>query len=648
MKGTLTEKIISRALLSGDPVTDTSLRVRVHQTLTQDSTGTVVYLQMEAMGIDRVKTEKSVAYIDHNTLQTGPENAEDHRFIQSAAARYGITFSKAGNGICHQLHLENFAVPGKILMGSDSHTPTCGGLGMLAVGAGGLDVAEAMAFGAIDLTVPRVIGIRLTGSRKPWVAAKDVILAVLKELTVSGGIGSVLEYSGAGVATLSVTERAAIANMGAEAGATSSVFPSDDNTRLYLKAQQREQDYLALAAEPDACYDRELTIDLDTLEPMIAHPHSPDRVTTVTAAGPLPVQQILIGSCTNASYHDLMKTAAILKDRQVHPGVNLAISPGSASILEMMSRNGALADMIRAGARILECACGPCIGMGQSPAGGSVSLRTFNRNFKGRSGTSDAAVYLCSPETAAVSALTGKLTDPAVFLENLVVPDDTDKYVISRHLFAIPAAPSSTPPALVKGSNIREVPLNAPPENQWRGEVVMKAGDHVTTDDIMPSDASLLPFRSNIPHLSAYCFEALDKDFVRRCRETANGLIVAGRNYGQGSSREHAALVPLYLGVKAVMAQSFARIHRSNLINSGILPLTFLHPEDMASLALSTKVHFLNVREALETGTPIQAQADGREAPILLRFDGSEQEVAWLLAGGKLNWIKENMKGEVS
>ncbi|MDR0308381.1 MAG: aconitate hydratase, partial [Coriobacteriales bacterium] len=598
---TLAYKVLQDHLLAGKLAVGERITIRIDQTLTQDSTGTMVYLQLEAMDIGKVATDLSVAYIDHNTLQTGFENADDHAFIESVAARHNVIFSKPGGGICHQLHLENYGIPGKTLLGSDSHTPTGGGLGMLAIGAGGLDVAIAMAQGSYSLTVPKVIGVRLTGRLRPWVSAKDVILEVLRQLSVKGGVGAIIEYCGNGVATLSVTDRATITNMGAELGATTSIFPSDENTRIFLAQEGREEVWVPLTADADAVYDEMLEIDLSTLAPMAAKPHSPDNVEAISTIGPLKVDQVAIGSCTNASYSDLMKVAAILRGQRVHPKVSLVIAPGSAAILAELARNGALSDMIAAGARVIECACGPCIGMGQSPKSGAVSLRTFNRNFKGRSGTSDADVYLVSPETAAISAITGVLTEGLAEHGGLGIDLDLDKIPTLTADFAsayasfVEQPPALTDsdelPALVMGPNIKPFPRGraVPTGSDIKGSVVLVAGDNITTDDIMPSDSRLLPYRSNIPHLAEYCFEKIDPEFPAKAKAAqgsniAGAAIIGGDTYGQGSSREHAALVPLYLGIRMVLAKSFARIHRANLINNGILPLVFADPEDAEAI----------------------------------------------------------------
>lgn len=638
MGKTLAYKILEDHLIDGKLSPGEEITIRIDQTLTQDSTGTMVYLQLEAMEVDRVKTELSVAYIDHNTLQTGFENADDHEFIKSVAKRHGVLFSKPGNGICHQLHLENYGKPGKTLLGSDSHTPTGGGLGMIAIGAGGLDVAVAMARGTYSLVAPKVVKVELKGSLKPWVSAKDVILQVLKELTVKGGVGRIIEYTGEGVKSLSVTDRATITNMGAELGATTSVFPSDENTRQYLKSQGREEAYRPLSADEDAVYDEELIIDLDSLTPLAAKPHSPDNVDTVDAIGEIKVDQVAIGSCTNSSYADLMKVAAILKGKKVHPDVSLVISPGSSRILAKMAENGALADIISAGARVIENACGPCIGMGQSPKSGAVSLRTFNRNFKGRSGTLDADVYLVSPETAAISAVKGVLTDGRKSGEALPEIPDTD-FELNDNFIVYPEGFDKSNTEVAMGPNIKPFPRNTALPETVEAKVVLHAGDNITTDDIMPSDSRLLPYRSNIPRLSNYCFEKIDKGFSERCKEAGKCAIAGGENYGQGSSREHAALAPLYLGVKLVAAKSFARIHRSNLINSGIMPLVFDNPADYDDISTGDELVIENAPQQVKSGTvEIKNITTGKTYKTVTNF--SDLEIQLILKGGKINYMK--------
>ena len=630
----LSYKILENHLVNGFLAPGEEITIKIDQTLTQDSTGTMVYLQLEAMNVDHIKTELSVAYVDHNTLQTGFENADDHEFIKSVAKRHGVLYSKPGNGICHQLHLENFGVPGKTLLGSDSHTPTGGGLGMIAIGAGGLDVAMAMAKGTYSLTVPKILKVELTGQLPAWSSAKDIILYILKELTVKGGVGKIIEYAGEGVKTLSVTDRATITNMGAELGATTSIFPSDENTKEYLESQGRAGVYIPLSADPDAVYDEEMTVDLSSIIPMAAMPHSPDNVKTVREIGPIKVDQVAIGSCTNSSYTDLMKVAAILKGKKVADDVSLVISPGSSRILSKMASNGALADLIDAGARIIENACGPCIGMGQSPKSGAVSLRTFNRNFKGRSGTNDADVYLVSPETAAVSAISGILTDgneagiklPAIKSETFE-PND--------HFIVYPDGRGKEN-SLAMGPNIKPFPRNTDLPDKLETVVTLKVGNNITTDDIMPSDSRLLPYRSNVPYLSEFCFEKLDQEFPQRCKSAGSCSIVGGENYGQGSSREHAALAPLFLRIKFVIAKSFARIHRANLINSGILPLVFENPEEIDGFNLGDKLVIENAREQVKSGhVEIKNINTGKTYLTATHF--SDNEIEMILKGGKIN-----------
>ncbi len=639
MGKTLAYKILENHLLEGTLASGNEITIKMDQTLTQDSTGTMVYLQLEAMNVDTIKTELSVAYIDHNTLQTGFENADDHAFIKSVAQRHGVLFSKPGNGICHQLHLENYGKPGKTLLGSDSHTPTGGGLGMIAIGAGGLDVAMAMAKGTYTLTVPKVINVELTGKLRPWVSAKDVILYVLKKLTVKGGVGKIVEYTGEGVKSLSVTDRATITNMGAELGATTSVFPSDENTQKYLAEQGRKDDYIPLSADPDAVYDETLKIDLSELTPLAAMPHSPDNVDSIKNIGNIKVDQVAIGSCTNSSYTDLMKVATILKGKKVHPDVSLVISPGSSKILSKLAENGALANMINAGARIIENACGPCIGMGQSPKSGAVSLRTFNRNFKGRSGTLDANVYLVSPETAAISAVTGVLTDGMTC--NVELPEiNSVDFNFNDSFIVYPEGTNKVNTPVEMGPNIKPFPRNTALDSTINATVVLHAGNNITTDDIMPSDSRLLPYRSNVPHLANYCFEKIDGNFASRCKEVKSCAIIGGENYGQGSSREHAALAPLYLGVKFVIAKSFARIHRSNLINSGIMPFIFENPADYDDFSIGERLVIENAVEQIQSPTVIIKNLDnGKEYKVVTNF--SDQEIKMILCGGKINSIKE-------
>ena len=620
-----------------------SITIKVDQTLTQDSTGTMVYLQLLALDIKAIKTECSVAYIDHNMLQAGFENADDHEFIRSVANKYGIIFSKPGNGICHQIHLERFSKPGKVLIGSDSHTPTCGAVGMLAIGAGGLDVAVGMSHGFYTLKVPKVKNIKLSGTLKPWVSAKDVILTILKELTVKGGVDTVMEYSGEGIKSLSVTDRATIANMGAELGATTSIFPSDDVTYDYFKRQGRPEDFIEMAADPDAKYDSVLEIDLACIEPQTAKPHSPDAVSDVSELEGLRVDQVAIGSCTNASYKDLMRVAQILKGQKVADHVSLVISPGSSNILKMMADNGALGDLIASGARLLEAACGPCIGMGQAPKSNGISLRTFNRNFKGRCGTESAEVYLVSPETAAISAITGYMTSPAALSLHLDVLDVKlpDQFENQMGYFIMPKGDGD----IVMGPNIKPFPSNHALPEKLQGSVLLKTGDNITTDDIVPSSASLLPFRSNVPELAKYCFMSVDSNFYEHAMRLSGGFIVGGENYGQGSSREHAALVPLYLGIKAVIAKSFARIHKANLINSGIMPLVFLDPNDyewQEKEDVYLLDHLDDLSESIQdfiTAFDILNVTRGRTFRV--KLDGSLNDVKIIKLGGQINYLKQ-------
>ena len=640
---TLTYKILEKHLLSGKLIPGEEISIRIDQTLTQDSTGTMAYLQFEAMGIGRVKTMKSVAYIDHNTLQTGFENADDHQYIQTVAKKHGIYCSKPGNGICHQVHVERFGVPGLTLLGSDSHTPTGGGIGMLAIGAGGLDVAVAMGGGAYYLTCPKVVGIRLNGKLPYGVAAKDIILEVLRRLTVKGGVGKVMEYIGDGVASLTVPERATIANMGAELGATTSVFPSDEATRAFLRAQGREQDFTPLTADDDAVYDEMVEIDLDQLVPMVAQPHMPDNVDTVENIGPIKVDQVFIGSCTNSSYQDMMRVARILKGKTVHPDVSLVIGPGSKQVLTMLARNGALADMLGAGARILESACGPCIGMGQSPKTNAVSVRTNNRNFYARSGTKSAGIYLTSCETAAVTALTGVLTDPRCLDIDLEVAQP-EKFEVNDNLVIPPVeAGAEDTVEVVRGPNIKPFPMGKALEDHVTGKVLLKMEDNITTDHIMPSNAKLLPYRSNVPHLSDYCLTPVDETFPARAKQEGGGILVAGQNYGQGSSREHAALVPLYLGIRAVAAKSFARIHQANLINNGILPLTFENEADYDRISRDDVLTLPDVRAKIAAGSEkliLRNDTKNEEYTVLLPL--TERQKGMILAGGLINYTREN------
>lgn len=633
------QKLIASHLVTGDLTPGSEISIRIDQTLTQDSTGTMAYLQLEAMGVDKVRTKRSVAYIDHNMLQSGSENPDDHKYIQTVAAKHGIWFSRPGNGICHQVHLERFSVPGQTLLGSDSHTPTCGAAGMLAIGAGGLDVAVAMGGGAYYLTMPKVCHVVLTGELNPMVSAKDVILEVLRRLTVKGGVGKIMEYGGPGVETLSVPMRATIANMGAELGATTTVFPSDRRTFEFFAARGRRADWAPLTADEDAEYDEEITIDLSALHPLAAQPHSPDNVVPISEIEGIKVDQVCIGSCTNSSFCDLMRVAGILEGRHVAENVSLTISPGSRQVLKALANNGALGTLVTAGARILECACGPCIGMGQAPATGAVSLRTFNRNFYGRSGTPSANVYLVSPEAAAVSAVTGVLTDPETYgLKPMY--DVPEHFEIDDGMLVVPPEDGSGV-EVVRGPNIKPFPKAAPPAETLSGKALIKLGDNITTDHIMPSNAKLLPFRSNVPYLAGFCLAPCDEGFAERAKANGGGFIVAGGNYGQGSSREHAALAPLYLGVKAVLAKSFARIHRANLMNNGILPLEFTDEADYDAIAPDDEIVIENAPAqiaAAAEGECVNVRAGGRELKMKLVITPRQRDI--LLAGGLLNYTK--------
>lgn len=637
----LVQKILGAHLVSGELVPGKEIAIRIDQTLTQDATGTMAYLQFEAMGVPRVKTELSVSYVDHNTLQSGFENADDHRFLQSIAAKHGIHFSRPGNGICHQVHLERFAVPGKTLLGSDSHTPTAGGMGSIAIGAGGLDIAVAMAGGAFYLNTPKVVKVELKGKLQPWTAAKDIILEVLRRMTVKGGVGKIVEYTGEGVASLTVPERATITNMGAELGATTSVFPSDENTRAYLKAQGREQDFAPLAADADATYEEEIIIDLNTLEPNIAQPHSPDNVVAVKelAGQKIPVQQVAVGSCTNSSYTDLMRLAAVLKGRTVHPNVSLVVSPGSKQVYETIARNGALADLLSAGARILESACGPCIGMGQAPSSGAVSVRSFNRNFEGRSGTADAGVYLSSVETCAAAAVFGYIADPRELGEFPVI-ELPEKYLVDDRLVLTPADDTSSVEVL-RGPNIKPLPVNSELAESLDAKVSLKVGDNITTDHIMPAGAKVLPLRSNIPAISEHVYVRVDPEFPTRAKEMGKSIIVGGHNYGQGSSREHAALAPMYLGVKAVIVKSYARIHRANLINFGLLPLTFTNEADFDGIELNDELAIDNLTDQIKAGNELTVKNVTKGTTFTVTHDLTERQTAIVLAGGLLNYTKQ-------
>ena len=641
MGETLAQKIIRAHLLHGDMTPGSEIALRIDQTLTQDATGTMAYLEFETMGIPRVRTELSVAYVDHNTLQSGFENADDHRYLQTVAKKHGVWFSRPGNGICHQVQLERFGKPGKTLIGSDSHTPTGGGIGMLAFGAGGMDVAVAMGGGAYYITMPKMFKVNLTGTLRPYVTAKDISLELLRILSVKGGVGAIIEWGGPGIAALSVPERATITNMGTELGATTSIFPSDDVTRAFLAAEGREADFTPLASDPDARYDRIIDIDLDTLQPMIACPHSPDNVVPVASLAGTKVDQVCIGSCTNSSLFDMLKVAALLKGRTIAPGVSLSISPGSKQVLTMLSDCGALTDILASGARLLECACGPCIGMGFSPNSGGVSLRTFNRNFLGRSGTKDAQVYLVSPETAVAAALAGCITDPqtlgpmpAVTLPEQFRIDDSA---------VLPPAPADEADAVevLRGPNIQPFPQSRPFADTLTAELVLKVGDNITTDHIMPAGAKILPYRSNIPKLAEFCFTVCDPTFPARARAAGDGIIVGGSNYGQGSSREHAALVPMYLGIRCVVAKSFARIHAANLINAGILPLTFENPDDYDALQPGARLRIDDIRAGMAAGSlTLTDTAAGKAYSVVCSL--TERQQAILLAGGLLNYTKEH------
>ena len=640
MGQTIAQKIIGAHLLSGEMVTGKEIALRIDQTLTQDATGTMAYLQFEAMGIKRVKTELSVAYIDHNTLQAGFENADDHRYIQTVTKKHGIRFSRPGNGICHQVHLERFAKPGKTLVGSDSHTPTAGGIGMLAMGAGGLDVAVAMGGGAYYITMPKMLKINLIGKLSDYVGAKDIILEVLRLLGVKGGVGAIVEYGGEGIKNLSVPQRATITNMGAELGATSSIFPSDEVTKAFLKAEGREEDFTAISSDSDAVYDGEYTIDLSTLKPLAACPHSPDNVKAVSELSGMKINQVCIGSCTNSSLSDMLTVAAMLKGKTVHPDVSLSISPGSKQVYTMLAECGALADLINAGARILECACGPCIGMGFSPSSAGISLRTFNRNFLARSGTADAQVYLVSPETAAASAITGVFTDPTSFgiAPKIEIPSE---FKINDNLIELPIEENKMDEiTVVRGPNIKPIPVGKSPEKDLTCELILKVGDDITTDHIMPAGTKVLPYRSNVPKLSEFCFTVCDKDFPERAKAKGGGVVLAGWNYGQGSSREHAALVPLYLGVKAVVAKSFARIHVANLINFGIVPMTLANPDDYEYFTQGDSLEIKGFAEAVagKEEAVLVNKTNGKEAKLCLQLSLRQREI--LLAGGCLNYTK--------
>lgn len=639
MGNTIAEKIIKRHLISGQMVTGQEIALKIDQTLTQDATGTMAYLEFETMGIPQVKTEFSIAYVDHNTLQCGFMNADDHQYLQSVAAKYGVRFSRPGNGICHQLHLERFGKPGKTLIGSDSHTPTGGGLGMLAFGAGGMDVAVAMGGGAYYINMPKMFKVELTGRLRPFVTAKDAALKLLEILSVKGGVGAIIEWGGEGAKTLTVPERATITNMGAELGATTSIFPSDEQTRLFLKAQGREADFVPLESDPDAHYDRVISIDLSALTPLIACPHSPDNVVEVSTLKDTKVDQVCIGSCTNSSLADMLKVAAILKGKTIAPGVNLSVSPGSRQVLSMLAACGALNDILASGARLLECACGPCIGMGFSPNSGGVSLRTFNRNFLGRSGTKDAQVYLVSPETAAASALTGYITDPTTLppIPDIRLPE---RFAIDDSSVLQPLPPAEAAEAVVvRGPNIKPFPKGKPVGDEISAQLVLKVGDNITTDHIMPAGAKVLPYRSNIPKMSEFCFEVCDPDFPARAKAAGSGIILGGSNYGQGSSREHAALVPMYLGIRAVVTKSFARIHVANLINAGILPLTFENEADYDKFTQGDKLTISGILEGMDTGFVTMKNETGEQVRLYCNLTQRQKEI--LLAGGLLEYTRE-------
>ena len=638
---TISQKIIRDHLLSGEMKPGSEISIRIDQTLTQDSTGTMAYLQFEAIGVPRVKTKLSVAYIDHNTIQSGFENADDHKYIQTVTKKHGIRFSRPGNGVCHQVHIERFGVPGQTLLGSDSHTPTCGGIGMLAIGAGGLDVAVAMGGGPYYLSMPKMVKVELQGKLAPWATAKDIILEVLRILSVKGGVGKIIEYSGDGLISLSVPERATITNMGAELGATTSIFPSDDVARSFLEAQGRGSDWISLLADEDACYDETIVIDLTKLKPLVAKPHMPDNVVQVSDIAGLKIDQVCIGSCTNSSLMDMLKVAAILKGNTVHPDVSLVIAPGSKQVFTMLSECGALTDMIAAGARILECACGPCIGMGQSPRTDAVSLRTNNRNFYARSGTASASIYLVSPEVAAVSALTGVVTDPQT-IGNPPVITMPESFLVNDNLVAMPADRADDV-EVIRGPNIKPFPVNTALPETVQGTTLVKLGDNITTDHIMPSNSKLLPYRSNVPYLADYCLTPSDPDFPARAKKYGGGFIVGGSNYGQGSSREHAALAPLQLGVKGVIAVSFARIHMANLTNNGILPLTFVNPEDYDRIEMLDNLVIENTPAQIMGavgGEPVHVNNVTKGYSFDVVCSVSERQAKMLLAGGLLNFTR--------
>jgi aconitate hydratase len=636
----LVQKIFEAHKVAGELVPGKEVAIRIDQTLTQDATGTMAYLQFEAMGVPRVRTKLSVSYVDHNMLQTGFENADDHRFLQSIAAKYGIYFSRPGNGICHQVHLERFSVPGQTMLGSDSHTPTCGGVGMIAIGAGGLDVAVAMGGGPFYLPMPKVLLVRLNGRLRPWVAAKDIILEVLRRLTVKGGVGKILEYGGEGVKHLTVPERATITNMGAELGATTSIFPSDDQTRVYLKSQGREKSWVAVGPDSDAAYDEVLEINLDTLEPMIARPSSPDNVVPVSEVEGTKLSQVCVGSCTNSSFRDLMTVATMLKGKTVHPDVSFTVTPGSKQVYTMIASNGALADLIAAGGRILESACGPCIGMGQVPASGTASLRSFNRNFEGRSGNANDKVYLASPEVCAASALAGEIVHPRR-LGKPVAVTPPKKFILDDNLI-VPPSPNPEQVEIVRGPNIKPVPIRKELSSTIEGEILLKMGDNITTDHILPAGSKVLPLRSNIPAISEYAFSRVDPDFPKRAKEKSGGFVVGGSNYGQGSSREHAALAPMYLGLKGAIVKSFARIHRANLINFGILPLIFMDEKEYDAIGQGDQLRIDRVAEQIRGGQQLVVKNLTKGTEFKVKHDLTRREVDVVLAGGMLNYTKRS------
>lgn len=641
MGQTIAEKIIAAHLVSGEMITGKEIGLKIDQTLTQDATGTMAYLEFQAMGIPRVKTEKSVAYIDHNTLQSGFENADDHMYIQSVCAKHGVYFSRPGNGICHQVHYERFGIPGKTLIGSDSHTPTGGGLGMLAIGAGGMDVAVAMGGGAYNIPMPKMIKVNLTGRLRPYITAKDIILEVLRILTVKGGVGAIVEYGGEGIQSLGIPERATITNMGAELGATTSIFPSDEITREFLKAQDREEDYTPITSDPDAEYAEEYDINLNELVSLAACPHSPDNIRPVSELTDIKVNQVCIGSCTNSSLYDMLKVAAILKGKKIDDSVDLSISPGSRQVFSMLAESGDLAVLIDAGARVLECACGPCIGMGFSPNSKGVSVRTFNRNFLGRSGTKDGQIYLVSPETAAATAINGYFTDPST-LGKPVKVNMPEKFRVNDSGIIPPLSVEAAPKAKVfMGPNIKPFPETSALDDSVDAEVILKVGDDITTDHIMPAGSKVLPYRSNIPKISEYCFSVIDETFPGRAKEKGKGFIIAGANYGQGSSREHAALAPLYLGIKAVIAKSFARIHAANLVNAGILPLIFENPDDYDRIKQGDELKLEHLHLGLENGRIVLVNGD-LKIPLVMEIAGRQKDI--LLAGGLLDYTIEKGK----